>query len=65
MNSQILPRFLSNELKKKMEIWGKDSIWELRVFVTCSMNAKNLPLYSHSLIKWKIRVNIAYGNLGY
>ena len=47
MNSQILPRFLSNELKKKMEIRGKDSIWELRVFVTCSMNAKNLPLFSN------------------
>ena len=31
--------------EKIMEIRGKDSVWELRVFVTCSMNAKNLPLY--------------------
>ena len=31
--------------EKENGIWGKDSIWELRVFVTCSMNAKNLPLY--------------------
>ena len=47
MNSQILPRFLSNVLKKKMEIRGKDSMWELRLFFTCSMNAKNLPLFSN------------------
>ena len=33
--------------EKKMEIRGKDSVWELRVFVTCSMNAKNLPLFSN------------------
>ena len=39
--------FFVNALKKKMEIRGKDSIWELRVFVTCSMNAKNLPLFSN------------------
>ena len=31
--------------EKKMEIRGKDSVWELRIFVTCSMNAKNLPLF--------------------
>ena len=24
---------------------GKDSIWELRVLSTCSMNAQNLPLF--------------------
>lgn len=45
MNSQILPRFLPNSLKK-MEIRGKDSIWELRVLFTCNMNAQNLPRFS-------------------
>ena len=24
---------------------GKDSIWELRVLSTCSMNTQNLPLF--------------------
>ena len=44
MNSQILPRFLSNSLKK-MKNRGKDSVWELRVSFTCSMNAQNLPRF--------------------
>ena len=44
MNSQSLPRFLSN-LLKKMENRGIDSVWELRVSFTCSMNAQNLPRF--------------------
>ena len=65
MNSQILPRFLSNSLKKKIEIQGKDSIRELRVLFTCNMNAQNLrtPFFSNSLIKWEIGVKMVYGNL--
>ena len=35
---------------KKMEIRGKDSIWELRVLFTCNMNAQNLPRFSR--IHW-------------
>ena len=31
--------------RKKMGNRGKDSIWELRVLSTCSMNAQNLPLF--------------------
>ena len=31
--------------RKKMGNRGKDSIWELRVLSTCSMNAQNLPFF--------------------
>ena len=38
-------KFFVKCTEKKMEIRGKDSVWELRIFVTCSTNAKNLPLF--------------------
>ena len=45
MNSQILPRYSIEFSEKKMGNRGKDSIWELRVLSTCSMNAQNLSLF--------------------
>ena len=65
MNASTSPRFLSNSLKKKLEIRDKDSMWALRVLFTCNMKAQNLPRFSRirSLIKWKIGVKMAYGNL--
>ena len=45
MNSQILSRYSIEFSEKKMGNRGKDSIWELRVLSTCSMNAQNLPLF--------------------
>ena len=38
--------FFAKFTEKKMEIRGKDSIWELRVLFTCNMNAQNLPRFS-------------------
>ena len=52
---QILPCFLSNSLKK-MENRSKNSIWELRVLFTCSMNAQNLPRFS--------RIHLSNGKSG-
>ena len=38
--------FSAKFTEKKMEIRGKDSIWELRVLFTYNMNAQNLPCFS-------------------
>ena len=65
---QILPRLLSNSLKK-IENWGKNSIWELRGtsgIIHLSHDCSELtPFFSNSLIKWKMQVKMAYGNLAY
>ena len=49
-----------------LKIRGKDRIWELRVLFTRCMNAQNLPcFFSNSLIKLKIGLKMAYGNLAH
>ena len=41
---RFYPVFL--EFVEKMENRGKDSVWEVWVLSTCSMNAQNLPRFS-------------------
>ena len=42
--SDFTPFFV--KFTEKIENRGKDSIWELRVLFTCSMNVQNLPRFS-------------------
>ena len=55
------------ELIEKMENWGGDWIWHVRVYSICWINCQNLfrfstiPTFNE---KWKIAVNIGYAKLG-
>ena len=55
------------ELIEKMENWGEDWIWHVRIFSTCWINCQNLFHFSRIPTfneKWKIVDNVGYVKLG-
>ena len=55
------------ELIEKMENWGEDWIWHVRIYSTCWINCQNLFRFSRISTfneKWKKGVNIGYVKFG-